>query len=82
MNIAAPMTTAEVPEFHYCGRCGVLVEGGRQKLQCRCRKPQPEPLHVKPANPASFARVRDAIARGGRVKVSKRDLHHATSKEE
>ena len=69
MNIAAPTTTAEVPEFHYCVRCGFLVEGPPQKLRCRCRPPQPEPLHVKPANPANFARVRDAIARGGRVKV-------------
>lgn len=59
----------EIPEFHYCARCGFLAEGGPQKMRCRYRLPQPELLKMRPANPANVARVRDAIARGGRVKV-------------
>ena len=59
----------EIPEFHYCARCGFLAEGGPQKLRCQCRQPQPEPLKVTPASSANVARVREAIARGGRVKV-------------
>ena len=60
--------TTEMPEFYYCASCGVLVEGDAD-LPCRCRKPQPEPLHLEPATPANVARVREAIALGGRIRV-------------
>ena len=63
------MTTTEIPDFHYCVRCGFLSEGGPQQLRCRCREPQPEQMHLEPFNAANVARVREAIARGGRVKV-------------
>ena len=61
--------TTEIPEFHYCASCGFLAEGGPQQLRCRCRKPQPEPLDLEPATPANVARVREAIALGGRIRV-------------
>ena len=63
------MTTTEAPEFYYCGRCGFLAEGGPQKLFCHCREPQLAQLHLEPFDAANIARVREAIARGGRVKV-------------
>ena len=62
------MTTNQPPTFWYCASCGVLVEGDAD-LQCRCREPQPAQMHLEPSNAANVARVRDAIARGGRVKV-------------
>ena len=61
-------TTDQPPTFWYCARCGVLVEGDANLL-CRYRKPQPEPLDLEPFNAANVARVRDAIALGGRIRV-------------
>jgi succinate dehydrogenase/fumarate reductase-like Fe-S protein len=60
--------TIEIPEFYYCASCGVLVEGDANLL-CRCRDPQPEQMHLEPFNAANVARVRDAIALGGRIRV-------------
>ena len=55
----------EIPEFHYCAGCGFLAEGGRD-LRCNCVQPQPRRLNIRPEQ---VNEIRDAIDRGGRVRV-------------
>ena len=65
MNTGVASMTEQTPEFHYCGRCGFLAEGGRD-LRCSCIHARPMRLNIRPEQ---VNKIRDAIDRGGRVRV-------------
>ena len=60
MNTGVASMTGQTPEFHYCGRCGFLVE------RCSCIHARPTRLNIRPEQ---VNEIRDAIDRGGRVRV-------------